>query len=239
MSVLDNIYATFFDTVLRGESKTYNDHNWYTSGGLRGYIEGRGGNTYPLLKKPLSEYTIGEVKAFQSRPRDNTGQLWATGRYQIIPNTLIGAMKKAGLNDSDKYSQSNQDKLARELLKDRKDLWNYLSSAVPDTTENLQKAGLQMAMIWSSIGVPYRVQGSKRVVNKDESYYSGGGDKASVSSNAVAEKLRYLRNGLAGKVFQAVGTGVGFVKEKPLITIGMATAFTLACYVIYKQLIRK
>jgi hypothetical protein len=36
----------FFDVALKGESKTYNDHNWYTcSGGvkkcLKGYIEGR------------------------------------------------------------------------------------------------------------------------------------------------------------------------------------------------------
>ena len=44
----------FFNTALKGESKTYNDHNWYTSGGLRGYIEGQNAARYPLLTKPLS-----------------------------------------------------------------------------------------------------------------------------------------------------------------------------------------
>ena len=35
-----NYLTDFFETILKGESKTYNDHNYYTSGGLRGFIEG-------------------------------------------------------------------------------------------------------------------------------------------------------------------------------------------------------
>jgi len=57
--------SEFFDVILKGESKTYNDHNWYTPNGLKGFIEGRSSSPYPLLTKPLSEYTIGEVKEFQ------------------------------------------------------------------------------------------------------------------------------------------------------------------------------
>lgn len=235
MALLDRIYGNFFDGILKGESKTYNDHNWYTSGGLRGYIEGRGQKAYPLLKKPLSEYTIGEVMQFQSRPRDGMGQLWATGRYQIIPNTLKGLVEKTGLKPSDKYSVANQNLLGGQLLKNRSPIWNYLNGTIPDTTENVQMASLEMAKIWSSLGVPYGVQGRSRWVNKDESYYSGGGDRASVSSDVVIAKLRELRNGLLGKVSGAVVGAYGVAKERPLLTIAMSSAFILASYVIYKQ----
>ena len=161
----------FFDIALAGESKTYNDHNWYTNNGLKGFIEGRGKSPYSLLSKDLSKYTIGEIKSFQSNPRNSVGQLWATGRYQIIPNTLEGSVKKAGLSDSDLYSAENQDKLGLSLLDARSNIRNYIRQEIPDTLENLQNASLSMAKVWSSIGVPFQVQGRKKVVEKNESYY--------------------------------------------------------------------
>lgn len=231
----NDVLKDFWNSVLEGESKTYNDHNWYSSGGLKGFIEGRSSKAYPLLKKPLSKYTIGEVKAFQSRPRDSNGQLWATGRYQIIPNTLKGVVEKVGLSDSDLYSVENQDKLGVQLLLNRKNLSAYLQGQVPDTLENRQKASLDMAMIWSSIGVPYSVKGSKRSVAKDESYYSGGGDKASVKSDVVMEKLKMLRSRWNEALSQAVKTA----KERPLLTIIIATAITIGLYIGYKKIFKK
>ena len=59
--VREEVISDFFDSVLKGESKTYDDHNWYTSGGLKGYVQGQNSYKYPYLKKPLSEYTIGEI----------------------------------------------------------------------------------------------------------------------------------------------------------------------------------
>ena len=234
-----NVFVDFWNTVLKGESKTYNDHNWYDSSGLRGYIEGRGQKAYGLLRKPLSEYTIGEIKGFQSRSRDNTGQLWATGRYQIIPSTLIGAVERAGLKDSDLYNRENQDKLGIALLKKRKTLWAYLNGEIPDTLENLQKATLDMAMEWSSIGVPYSVRGSKRTVNKDESYYSGGGDRASTKSDVIMEKLKNLRKNWSTRFSEFMTDTTGKIKERPLITIGVTTAMVLAIYVAYTKIFNK
>jgi len=183
----------FFDTILQGESKTYNDHNWYTSGGLKGYIEGRNTNKYSKLKKPLSEYTLGEVKSFQSRSRDSVGQLWATGRYQIIPDTLKGLIPKVGLSDSSKYNKENQDKLALQLLINRSPIKNYLSGKVEDNKKNLESASLSVAQIWSSVGVPYAMMGHKRFVTKNQSYYEGGGDKAKVKTEDVQKALKKLR----------------------------------------------
>jgi len=194
--------TTFFDIILKGESRTYNDHNWYICTGqgcLRGYIEGRNQNPYPLLKKPLSEYKIKEIIDFQSKPRTrDVGQLWATGRYQIIPKTLKGIYVKAGLKDTDLYNKANQDKMGLALMKERTAIRNYIHGLNSDTKENRQKAALEMAKIWSSVGVPYRVQGQRRMVEKNESYYSGGGDKASVDTEVVQIALQELRKQLGG-----------------------------------------
>lgn len=185
---------SFFEIILKGESKTYNDHNWYTSSGLKGFIEGRGKPPYPMLSKPLSEYTLGEIKNFQSQSRSGNGQLWATGRYQIIPKTLIGLQTELNLPDSTKYDVATQDKMGLQLLLNRKSIKDYLTSAVPDTKENLEKASLAVAQVWSSVGVPYNMNGRYGAIQKNQSYYSGGGDKASVGTEIVQEKLKTLRS---------------------------------------------
>lgn len=195
----DSSIKTFFDIALAGESKTYNDHNWYTNSGLKGYIEGRGNSAYPLLSKDLTKLTIGEVKALQSNQRDSNGQLWATGRYQIIPNTLIGSVKKAGLSDNDLYNEKNQDKLGLSLLDARSSIRKYIRQEIPDTKENLESASLSMAKIWSSIGVPYPLQGRNKFVDKNQSYYAGGGDKASETTEAVQSALKKLRESFGKK----------------------------------------
>lgn len=239
MSAQGDALKSFFDTILKGESKTYNDHNWYVTGSsLRGYIEGRGQSPYPLLTKPLSQYTIGEVRAFQRRQRDATGQLWATGRYQIIPNTLTGIISTAGLTDRDLYNQTNQDKLGWALLSIRPAIKKYIEGAVPDTTENLQNAALEVAKTWSSVGVPFPVAGRHQAVLKDQSFYAGGGDRASVSSDAIMAKLKELRSKI---------TGIGFfltsrAKRNPALSIvaGLLILTALTGLIVYrKQIIAK
>lgn len=194
----------FFDVILKGESKTYNDHNYYTSSGLRGYIQGGYGSPYPLLQKDLSKYTIGEVMNFQSRGRDATGQLWATGRYQIIPNTLQGLVNSLNLPSNKVYDADTQDLLGYQLLLERTNLRKYLQKEVDDTQENLEKASLDVAMIWSSVGVPFSTSGRSQYVSKNQSYYAGGGDTASVKTEDVQVALRNLRKGGAGGLFKGL-----------------------------------
>ena len=220
---------SFFDVALKGESKTYNDHNWYTCKGsvkncLKGYIEGRGKSPYPKLTKKLSSYTIGEVKKFQSNSRSGSGQLFATGRYQIIPDTLKGIVAKSGFTDSDKYSPTNQDRLAYQLLLNRPSLKAYILGENEDNKENLEKASLQMAMIWSSIGVPYAMKGGRKSrINKNDSYYSGGGDKASESTEDIQLALQKLRKNIKGKSPSDENTTEEVEKKKYLKYILIAT----------------
>lgn len=185
----------FFNVVLKGESKTYNDHNWYTPNGLKGYIEGRNTNKYPLLTKNLSAITLGQLKQYQARGRDNNGQLWATGRYQIIPSTLKGLQGNLGLPDSAKYDKQTQDKMGLQLLLNNSGIKNYITQVVPDNKTNLEKASLGVAKIWSSVGVPYDMKGHRQQIKKNQSYYAGGGDKASETTESVQIALKKLRDG--------------------------------------------
>ena len=198
----------FFNVILKGESKTYNDHNWYTPNGLKGYIQGKYGTPYTLLKKNLSEITLGQLKQYQSRGRDSSGQLWATGRYQIIPSTLKGLQGNLGLPDSAKYDKTTQNKMGLQLLLNRSGIKNYITQVVPDTKANLEKASLGVAQIWSSVGVPYAMKGAKQQISKNQSYYAGGGDRASETTEDVQVALKKLRDG-----YKEVGNDDGSNKD--------------------------
>lgn len=227
MELLENALKSFFEVILAGESKTYNDHNWYTPNGLKGYIEGSSKSPYPLFNKPLSDYTVGEIIAFQSRNRDANGQLWATGRYQIIPNTLKSLISSAGVSKNDKYDKKTQDKLGLQLLKNRNAIKSYIYGYVPDNNDTLNKAITETAMTWSSVGVPQDMKGSKKKIKKGESYYSGGGDKASVNPDDVGIALKKLRSILTGTI--------DVVKKNPVSTILITTAIVFGLYVLITQ----
>jgi hypothetical protein len=147
-------YPRLYALVTKGESKTYNDYNFYNVTGLKGNIDGKG-SKYPLLNRPLTTYTVGQVKKMQAQPRSGAnGQLFATGRYQIIPSTLISLQKYTGISDNALYNKITQDRLSNALIKHKRSLNNYLTGKVADTDANLRAAALGVAQIWSSVGTP-------------------------------------------------------------------------------------
>lgn len=203
-----NSIKTFFDVILKGESVTYNDHNWYKGDTLKGYIQGRSSNRFSLLKKDLSQYTIGEVFEFQNKSRSSaSGQLWATGRYQIIPDTLKGVTTRLNIPTSQKYDKKTQDEVGLGLLLGRTNTKKYLTQQVEDNKANLEKASLDVAKEWSSVGVPYDMKGSKQYIKKNQSYYTGGGDKASIKTEVVQEALKNLRKAYGTKDNNGKGEG--------------------------------
>lgn len=187
-------YPTLMDTILKGESHSYNDHNYYKGGSLNGYVQGKYGRKYGALLKNLSDYTIGEIMAWQANSRSSDyGQLWAVGRYQIIPVTLKGAVAKAGLKSTDKFSPENQDKLGMALLQGRPNAWKYISKQVPDTAANLQAAAFDLAREWSSVGMPFATTGFWRVpVGVNESYYKPN-DRATTKTEDIQKALKKSR----------------------------------------------
>ena len=184
-------YPLLWDIVLKGESKTYNDYNYYTTAGLKSRLNTK--NTLPFSEKLLTEMTIGEVIGFQSLSRSGIGQLYATGKFQVIPSTLLGFYAQAGLNRGSIYNEKNQTKIADALIDAEKVLPKYLNGKIPDTDINLKLAAVDIATIWSSLGVPYDLTNYKGLLRPyNASYY--GGDKASVSTEIVQEILRKQRN---------------------------------------------
>jgi hypothetical protein len=173
-------YPRLYELVTKGESKTYNDYNFYNVTGLKSNVAGSG-SKYPLLNRPLSTYTVGQVKAMQAQARYGAnGQLWATGRYQIIPSTLIYLQKLTGISDSAIYGKITQDKLANALIASKAALNNYLTGKVADTDANLRAAALGVAQIWSSVGTP----------SDNRSYY---GENATTSTYTIQKILRSYR----------------------------------------------
>jgi muramidase (phage lysozyme) len=78
----------------------------------------RSGTSKSIIGKNLTDMTIGEVISHQSHGVTNDqGFIHAAGRYQMIGNTLPGAMAGAGLKPTDKFSPENQDKMGLYLLR--------------------------------------------------------------------------------------------------------------------------
>ena len=179
-------YPLIWDAILSGEAKTFNDYNYYTSNGLVSRVNAK--NTLPFSNKLLTEMTIGEVMGYQNQSRSGKGQLWGTGQFQVIPSTLQGMYAKAGLNLDSMYNEKNQQKIADALIDAEGTLPKYLNRKIEDTDANLKKASLDIATIWSSLGIPYATNG--RAYN--QSYYSK--DNASVDTADVQAVLRKQRN---------------------------------------------
>ena len=76
--------------------------------------------------RPLTDFTIAEIKALQFDDRSmsddqwiKAGKLHAVGKYQFIGNTLPGVAKRAGIPDNAKFSEGAQDLMALQLMKER------------------------------------------------------------------------------------------------------------------------
>jgi len=106
----------------------------------------------------------------------------------------------------------------------RSGIKNYITQVVPDNKANLEKASLDVAKIWSSVGVPYDMQGSQQRIKKNQSYYSGGGDRASETTEDVQVALKKLRDG-----YKSVGSDDnGSNKENKGLKIVFISILSLA-----------
>ena len=120
------IHKKALDIIAGPESGgNYNAMNQGTdkNGNIVGSTMG-GKTSKDIIGKNLTDMTIGEVIDRQNErkyPRNAKPDLGihAAGKYQMIGNTLPGAMNSAGLKPSDKFSPENQDKMALALLQER------------------------------------------------------------------------------------------------------------------------
>lgn len=160
----------------------YNSMNQGTSGNS---IVGSTHNASSILGKNLPQMTVGEVMQNQ-----NSGKLFAAGRYQIIPNTMKMAVARAGVSSDDMFDSKTQDKLGLALIYNgqRPTLSGYLKGE----NNNVQGAMLDLAKEWASAPDP----------STGRSYY-GGANKSSHTVEEVRTALTSAREKGAGKFMSA------------------------------------
>ena len=102
----------------------------------------------PHYKTNLTDMTIKEVRASQNDSSSNG--LFATGRFQITPEALKGAISSLGLDVNQKYNEEMQDKIFEEYLIKikRPDIINYLEG-----NGNVEDAIYAWAKEFASAGV--------------------------------------------------------------------------------------
>ena len=160
----------------------YNSMNQGTRGNS---IVGSTHNASSILGKNLPQMTVGEVMQNQ-----DSGKLFAAGRYQIIPDTMKMAVARAGVSPDDMFDQKTQDKLGLALIYNgqRPTLSGYLKGE----NNNVQGAMLDLAMEWASAPDP----------STGRSYY-GGANASSHTVEEVRTALTSAREQGAGKFMSA------------------------------------
>ena len=169
-----------------GKNESNNDYTKYNTGTL----------TKPMreYKRDFSKYTVRQHIA-NKNTRDNNpppnGRVFAMGRYQIVPETMEGIYKKAGLTLDSVLSPQNQDLLFYKAL-----LPSAAIRYINKQSDDIDAAVVAIAKIWASVGVPYPMKGAHRMLKKDEGYYAGDGiNKAHTTSAQMKEALRQERGG--------------------------------------------
>jgi hypothetical protein len=178
------------------------------AGGYNAYNKGTVGNKIIGADKPIdfSKMTISEflkraakTEGFpQGNPDMKPGgpdTLFAVGKYQIIPPTMLSLVKKLKLDPDKTYlDPDTQDSLFSNGLVGvvRKKVDEYIKGLSDDKNAAI----LELAMEFASVGVPYDMKKGEKNLKKGESYYSGvGGNKAHNSPEEVGAALEIEKIG--------------------------------------------
>ena len=161
------------------------------AGGYNAYNKGTVGNKMIGADKPIdfSKMTISEFLRRGALKTGDPDRLFAVGRYQIIPTTMQGLVKKLKLDPDKTYlDPETQDSLFSNGLVGivRKKVDDYIKGLSDDK----DAAILELAKEFASVGVPFDMMVGKKQLKKGDSYYSGvGGNKAHNSPEEVGAAL--------------------------------------------------
>lgn len=194
------------DLIHRGESQArgYDDYNGGTYIGHDGQPHIRGSSR----AIDFSSMTLGEVQARQHR-----GEIFAVGLYQIIPDTMDGAVATLGLDPNQRFTPELQDRIFSQYLvtDKRPEVRDYVTGK-PHAT--LHAAEVAMALEWASFGDPDRGGAS----------HYGGANSASISVEETAQALQQMRADYQAGVARGLSPDAAFhavtVGDTPLQTLG-------------------
>ena len=143
--------------------------------------------------KKLSEMTLSEIKKYQSiSDPNNTDRLFAVGKFQMIPDTLLEAQKALGVSDDAVFDEATQTQLGEYLFtgkaNTRKTI-DYLRGG----ESSLEDAMYGLAREFASMPLPYDItKGNKKA---GASYYDSG-NAAKYGIDEVKAILRGVRGSL-------------------------------------------
>ena len=161
---------SLFNLIGSGEGD-YNSVNRGNAGDTPGGAEA-------IFGKPLTEMTVGEVASAQQ-----SGQVFAVGKYQIIPITMTGFLRNSDVKMSDKFDERTQEKFKDYVINvKRPAIGKYLRGESDDRDAAAQAVAREFA----SVGLTKAEAGRGR----GQSRYAGtGNNKASISPDQVASAL--------------------------------------------------
>lgn len=142
------------------------------------------GGAQSIFGKPLTEMTVGEVVDAQQ-----TGKVFAVGKYQIIPDTMTGFLRQMKIPRSAKFDAATQEKFKDYVIDyKRPEVGKYIRGE----SSNRAEAAQELAREFASVGLSYAEAGRQR----GESRYSGtAGNRASIAPERVEAALDIARSG--------------------------------------------
>ncbi len=133
-----------------------------------GYDIPFGYGRYGSPPKPLTQMTLGDIDAYQTalaHSPQNGGHSTPVGKYQITQATLRGLKRDLQLNDGDVFTPELQDRLGREMLR-QKGLDKYRTGQI--TAQDFQN---RVAQKWDSIpksGTGHSSSGQARATTDEQ-----------------------------------------------------------------------
>lgn len=116
----------------------------------------------------------------------------ATGRYQHMPQYLVGRARAAGVNPNEKFTPANQDKITLHFLRTSHPYDKWRSGSVSD-----EAFGKALAKTWR--GLPYSPAGT---------YADGTPNKAHISWGQYMSSLKKIKAGSGGTSSSSPGSKI-------------------------------
>ena len=160
----------------------------------------------------VSNKTIGELRTYWALPKENSNRVFAMGRYQFIPQSLVGAKKDpfellpegqggilrgVGLLDKDLFSPANQEKIVDAVLTTsikRPKLGAYISAANNGSRKDLEDAIQDIGNEWASMPVIFDANrarvGDVENGSGNTAYFGGVAGNPSVAKVTVLQMVK-------------------------------------------------
>jgi muramidase (phage lysozyme) len=196
------------DLITKGESRSANP---YQVVNMPNANHGRGA----AGTRPLETMTVGQVLSAQA-----AGDFNAAGRYQIINDTLKGAVEALHLRGNELFDRNLQDKIFNEYLtgpKKRPHLYAYLSGRSDDVVA----AALDASQEWASVAAPAgsRLRSGARADGFTSYYDKSKNNHASIPAAQMIATLEQER----AERTQGTNVETSAVKMSPGITTAATT----------------